>query len=131
MNIDYKLYIGNLHTLSASEDFPDAIFRVEYTYTGSTFIKDRVYSFGLTKSVYVLDGIEDLDKSKFTDFSNITEPMVREWVLNALGEKEIEAMKAIIKNKIEADSLLTIRTAPWVEITQGVPSQEPPLETKK
>lgn len=130
MDIEYKLFVGNFHTLNKSGDLENVVLNVEYTYSGFATIDNKKYAFGLTRSVNVLNSAEDINKDGFIDFKDITEDLAKEWIIEAVPTAEVEEMQRIIADNIENQTKLTVQSAPWVEITEGQANPNQP-EIKK
>lgn len=130
-DIEFKLFIGQFHTMKQLGEFNDVVTGIEYTYSG--FFRNKVdgvlYSHGITKAISTLRAIEDLNSDGYIDFNDISQETALSWIMAELSEQEIEQMKIMIKNKIEFDMNLSVRNAPWVTITEGVPA--PDQEVKK
>ena len=90
-------------------DEKDVVFTVHYIYAADD-------GEGHTASVYGTVGITHTAKSPFTPFSDLTFNQVQGWVVAALGNEQLKAMKANVDGQI-ADQInpkVVSLAPPWV-----------------
>lgn len=124
MDINYELHLGNLHTLRNHNGIEDIVISIEFTYSGRAQVNGINYSYGITDSVCVLQAVEDLNADNFIDYNDISLELATEWVLGALSEDKIESMKMMIRSQIESQTLISVKRAPWVTISQATVAED-------
>lgn len=94
----------------------DVVYTVHYTYTAT----DGEY----VGSVYGTVGVTYEAGSPFTPFADLTKDQVEGWVVDALGEETVAAMKASVDGQIENQINPKSVTLPPPWATQEEPAVE-------
>ena len=63
-------------------------------------------------SVYGSQGVTYEEDSPFTDYDNLTEEILVEWVKDALGEEQVATYETSVNNQLEALKNPTVVTPP-------------------
>lgn len=128
-DIKYEMYIGQFHTIKRIEDYKDVVLSIEYTYSGFYTVDGILYSHGITRSANVMKVVDDLNQDGFIDFNDITRETAMAWIMSSISDNDINQLKQLIRDKIEFDTMLSVRNAPWTVITEGQPSpNQNPIE---
>lgn len=117
MAITYNWTINPLEAYPTSSNHTDVVFTAHWQFHATEVVDDKTYSATSigTQSLPAPTG------SAFTLFEELTLEQVTGWVVDAMGEERVEAMKASLAQQIQNQIVppTVVLQSPWLPSNAG------------
>ena len=110
-NIIFNWLVNNTECYSNYEGHSNLIYKINFTFIGS----DESTGVGYCDSVTSEIELSYDPNTNFTEYENLAEEQVLNWIQTALGQDKINEYKLTIYNNIEKQKNppINIMTVPW------------------